>query len=122
MPRVVHFEFAVDDFDRAIKFYKSVFGWRIEKWEGPVDYWLVYTGDEKTPGIDGALQSRKDAPQPTVNIVGVDDIDEAIEKIRQAGGKITAPKMAVPGVGWAAYAEDTEGNTFGLMQSDPNAK
>lgn len=79
MPRVVHFELVVDDFDRAIKFYKSVFGWRIEKWEGPVAYWLVTTGDEESPGIDGALQSRKDAPQPTVNIVSGDDIEKAIE-------------------------------------------
>ena len=122
MPRVVHFELAVDDFDRAIKFYKSVFGWRIEKWEGPIEYWLVYTGDEKEPGIDGALQPRKDAPQPTVNTVGVEDLDKHIEKIKKAGGKITVPKMAVPGVGWAAQAEDTEGNVFGMMESDPNAK
>ena len=27
-----------------------------------------------------------------------------------------------PGVGWLAYFHDTEGNIFGAMQSDPNAK
>jgi predicted enzyme related to lactoylglutathione lyase len=122
MPRVVHFELAVDDFDRAIKFYKSVFGWKIEKWEGPIEYWLITTGDEKEPGIDGALQPRKDAPQPTVNTVGVDDIDDYVKKIEKAGGKITAPKIAIPGVGWFALAEDTEENAFGLMQGDPEAK
>ena len=74
------------------------------------------------PGIDGALQPRKDAPQPTVNTVGVEDLDMHIAKIKRAGGKIMVPKMAVPGVGWLAYAEDTEGNVFGMMQGDPNVK
>jgi len=30
--------------------------------------------------------------------------------------------MPIPGVGWLAYAKDTEGNTFGMMQPDVNAK
>jgi predicted enzyme related to lactoylglutathione lyase len=29
--------------------------------------------------------------------------------------------MAIPGVGWLAYCKDTEGNIFGMMQSDKNA-
>ena len=31
------------------------------------------------------------------------------------------PKMAIPGVGWLAYGKDTEGNIFGVMQTDPAA-
>lgn len=122
MPRIIHFEIAVDDPDRAIKFYKTAFGWKIEKWEGPMEYWLIYTGDEKEPGIDGALQHRKDALQPTMNTVGLDNLDNYIKKIQKAGGKITTPKTAIPGVGWFAHAEDTEGNIFGIMQNDPDAK
>ncbi|MHA2428931.1 MAG: VOC family protein [Candidatus Hermodarchaeia archaeon] len=122
MPRIIHFEIAVDDPDRAVKFYKTVFGWKIDKWEGPVDYWLVVTGQKPEPGIDGALQLRKDARQPITNIIGVDSVDEYSERIQKAGGKIIVPKMAVPGVGWAAYAEDSEGNGFGMMQDDPDAK
>jgi hypothetical protein len=30
--------------------------------------------------------------------------------------------MAIPGVGWLCYYKDTEGNIFGMMQSDPSAK
>jgi hypothetical protein len=30
--------------------------------------------------------------------------------------------MPIPGVGWLAYAKDTEGNIFGMMQRDPAAK
>jgi hypothetical protein len=31
-------------------------------------------------------------------------------------------KMPIPGVGWLAYVKDTEGNLFGMMQNDPNAR
>lgn len=58
MTRVIHFEIASDNPERAAKFYKEVFDWKIEKWEGPVDYWLVTTGKENEPGINGAIMER----------------------------------------------------------------
>ena len=122
MTRVVHFEIGVDNPERAIKFYEAVFGWKITKWDGPVDYWLVVTGKEDEPGIDGALQNRSDAPQPVINIVGTTNIDDSLEKITKAGGSILRPKIAIPGIGWTALAKDTEGNVFGLMQDDPDVK
>jgi uncharacterized protein len=42
--------------------------------------------------------------------------------IKGAGGKLVTEKMTVPGVGWMAYCVDTEGNQFGIMQQDSNAK
>jgi predicted enzyme related to lactoylglutathione lyase len=45
-----------------------------------------------------------------------------VKKIVEAGGKVVMPKGAVPGQGYVAYAEDTEGNVFGLFQSDPSVK
>ena len=60
MPRVTHFEVHADDPERAAKFYRDAFGWKIDKWEGPVDYWLVTTGTEDEPGIDGGLVVRTD--------------------------------------------------------------
>jgi predicted enzyme related to lactoylglutathione lyase len=45
-----------------------------------------------------------------------------VRKIVEAGGKVLTPKMAVPGVGYMSYCKDTEGNVFGIMQNDPNAK
>ena len=44
MGRVVHFEIHADDPERAVKFYRGVFGWDVTKWDGPVDYWLVDHG------------------------------------------------------------------------------
>ena len=122
MGRVVHFELPVDQAERASKFYNEVFGWKIEKWEGPVDYWLITTGAEGEPGIDGALTPRSGMVRGTVNTVDVASVDESAQRIAAAGGKVVAPRMAVPVVGYFAYCGDTEGNVFGIMQSDPSAK
>lgn len=121
MGRVIHFELGVDDPDRAVKFYTEVFGWKIEKWQGPMEYWLVMTGSPEEPGIDGALTRRPDAAYSTVNTLDVDSVDDMVNKIVAAGGQVVMPKTAVPGVGFLAYCADTEGNRFGLMQADPDA-
>ncbi len=125
MNRVVHFEMAADDPDRAKKFYEKVFGWKIEKWNGPMDYWMVMTGKEK-PGIDGGLMKRADskhlASGATVNTVSVESVDDFVGRIKKNGGSIVMEKSAIPGVGWFAYCKDTEGNLFGIMQDDKAAK
>lgn len=122
MPRVVHFEIHVDNLDRASKFYTEVFDWRFHKWEGPVEYLLICTGDPKTPGIDGGMMLRRDPKGNVYNTIEVPDIDEYMAKIQKHGGTIVVPKMPIPGVGWLAYFNDTEGNIGGVMQSDTNAR
>jgi predicted enzyme related to lactoylglutathione lyase len=122
MPRVVHFEIDAKKPDRAIKFYEKVFSWKIKKWEGPVEYYLITTGKESEPGIDGGL-SRRTEPEPsTVNTIDVPSVDEFIKKVEASGGTIIRPKMAVPGVGYMAYFKDPEGNIFGMMENDESAK
>jgi predicted enzyme related to lactoylglutathione lyase len=121
MPRVVHFELPADSPERAAAFYSDVFGWKISKWDGPQPYWLITTGDKNEIGIDGGLMQRQNPGQGTTNTVGVASVDEITEKISQRGGKVVVPKMPVPGVGWLAYCQDTEGNTFGVMQPDESA-
>jgi len=122
MSRVIHFELPADDPERAIKFYEKAFGWKFEKWQGPVEYWLIMTGPEDEPGIDGGLARRDSPGSSTVNTISVASVDEAVAKIEVHGGKVIRPKSPVPGVGWLAYCQDTEGNTFGIMQEDPEAR
>jgi len=122
MPRVVHFEINSDNPERAVKFYQKVFGWKIEKWNGPVDYWLVTTGPKDQPGINGGIMKRINPQASTYNTVDVPSVDEFTKKIVESGGKVVVPKMAVPGVGYMAYCADTEGNVFGIMQEDPEAR
>ena len=121
MSRVVHFEIPADDPKRAIKFYEKVFDWQFEKWDGPVEYWLIMTGEEDKPGIDGGLARREDPTTNVENTIDVKDLDASLAIVKNHGGEVIRPKMAVPGVGWMAYIKDTEGNIFGLMQSDEKA-
>ena len=62
MSRVVHFEIPADNPERIAEFYNKVLGWDIQKWEGPVDYWLISTGKETEPGIHGGIARKKDRP------------------------------------------------------------
>jgi uncharacterized protein len=143
MGRVVHFEIGADDPERAIKFYQEVFGWEIKKWDGPLEYWLVMTGPKDEPGIDGAIMKRNHLKELfpttklkkmdnqtlnrfmpkgscTINTISVDNAEETLVKIQKAGGKQTTDLETVQGVGRFCYCEDTEGNSFGIMQWIPN--
>ena len=118
MPRVVHFEISADNTNRAVKFYAEVFGWKIHDWEGPVEYWLVSTGEKDEPGIDGAILKRQHPDVSTGNTISVPSIDEFMEKIAAHGGRIVTEKMTIPGIGQFCYCQDTEGNTFGIIEEE----
>lgn len=132
MNRVVHFEIYAQDPDRAMKFYTDVFGWTYQTWDFDGEpYYGVMTAekDSKEPGINGGLLKRP-GPLPTGKdpVIGfactvqVENIDETISKIEKAGGTLALAKQAIPGMAWQAYYKDTEGNVFGVHQTDPNAK
>ena len=122
MGRIVHFNISADNTARAVKFYETAFGWKAEKWPGPVDYWLVATGPDDKPGINGGIGRRQDPADHTSNSIEVASLKEAEAKIVAAGGKVLDPRMPIPGVGWFATCLDTEGNRFDLMEPDPKAK
>lgn len=121
MPKVIHFDLPADDPQRAMAFYQEVFNWKFEKWEGPMEYWLIETGPEEEAGIGGGLAPRSRPQESTLNTVGVPSLDETLPKIIDHGGEVIREKTAVPGVGWLAYCRDTEGNEFGVMELDPDA-
>lgn len=117
MPRVIHFEIPADKAGRAVEFYRSVFGWNIEKTQMPMEYYLATTGQEGTMGINGAIMDRKGATaQTVVNTIDVPNVDEFVAKIKKAGGKQVTKKNTIPGIGDFCYCQDTEGNLFGILQ------
>ncbi|MBI5961686.1 MAG: VOC family protein [Chloroflexi bacterium] len=122
MSRVTHFEIPAKDPNKVAAFYKEVFGWQSNKWEGPVDYWLVMTGPNEVPGINGGFYTPDGGPMSgVINTIEVDDLDAHISKIKANGGIVVVDKMAVPGVGWMIYFKDVEGSLWGLMQLDGSA-
>jgi predicted enzyme related to lactoylglutathione lyase len=115
MPRIVHFEIPADNPGRAVEFYKKVFEWKIEKWQGPMDYWLATTGKEGELGINGAIMDRS-GPKSPVNTIAIVSLEDYIRRVSAAGGKQVTPTQTIPGIGLFCYCTDTEGNWFGLLQ------
>jgi predicted enzyme related to lactoylglutathione lyase len=116
----VHFEIPIDEPERASRFYRDVFGWNVNQWEGQ-DYWIMDSGGEERYGTNGALHPRQAAPDGVTIYMSVDDIDEAMQKIKEAGGHLLTGKMPVPGMGYSAQFRDPEGNAIGLFQVDSSA-
>jgi len=122
MSRVIHFEIPATDPEKLSAFYQKVFGWKFDKWAGPMEYWMIVTGGDSCPGINGGMMRKPGGIVSTTNTIGVESVDGAIAAVSKAGGKLVMAKTPIPGVGYFAYCEDTEGNIFGVMQADSNAK
>lgn len=127
MSRAVHFEIHASDPQALISFYGSLFGWSFNKWEGG-DYWMIHTGPDDQPGINGGLMPRRGgvpealaAVNAFVITVDVDNVDTVVDAAKRSGGTVALPRMPVPGIGWLAYLKDPDGNIFGVMQADTGA-
>lgn len=130
MSRVVHFEVLADDLERAKAFYAAVFGWAFQDYGAVTGspYWGIVTGPDEDMGINGGLMQR---PVPAagpeqgvtayVCTIGVEDFDATAARVLAAGGQVALPKTALTGMAWQGYFLDTEGNTFGVHQPDPDA-
>jgi len=120
---IVHFEIPADDVEKLRKFYSDLFGWKIEKMPGPMEYWGIATvpindkGMPVRPGVNGGMMKKQNPEHKTVNYIAVESVDEYVKKIEALGGRIIVPKMEVPGIGWWASALDPEGNQFAILQS-----
>src|SRR5207245_3106460 len=120
MNRVTYVEIYTDDPEAVRPFYRQVFGWKFNKFEGgPIEYWLVTTGDDKEPGINGGItRPREGQSSGTLNTIAVESLDRTMKKIEQRGGKICVQKMSIPKIGSIDYAEDTNSNIIGIIERD----
>jgi len=128
---IVHFEIPADQPERAAKFYRELFGWDVKQFKGGaaggIEYWIVKTvptddqGMPIRPGVNGGLMRRMYPAQAPVNYINVSDVDEFVKKAENLGAKVLMAKQPVPGMGWFAQLNDTEGNVFAIWQTDANA-
>jgi predicted enzyme related to lactoylglutathione lyase len=116
MNRMVHFEIQGDNPEALADFYRAVFGWEVNNWGGPQKYWLVTTGPDSEPGINGAIMERHFKQQAVINTSSVEDLDATLKKIEASGGKKILGPNEIPGIGLHAYCEDPDGNLFGILQ------
>ena len=114
------FAIHADDVERAVAFYEAVFGWRFEPW-GPPGFYLIHTGDDASPGIQGLMHRRRE-PRTGSGLNGVeptfavDDVDAVLAAVEANGGTVTMGKSPIPTVGTLIRFLDTEGNDVGAMK------
>jgi hypothetical protein len=110
-----HFAINVEDCDRALAFYASVFGWKFGAW-GPPGFYMSQIGN-----LHAAIQKRQTEPFPTLigNFecsIAVDDVDRVLALIVENGGEVTMPKVTIPSICDIARVRDCEGNTFSVAK------
>ncbi|HEY6954105.1 MAG TPA: VOC family protein [Flavisolibacter sp.] len=118
MSTIVHFDISADDLNRAKIFYENLFGWSIDTLEGFPDYYEIETVDVNgKQGVGGGITKRTDSMQAGItNFIGVQSIDDSLEKLSQLGGKVLQAKQEILGYGWLAVCTDTENNVIGLFE------
>ena len=118
---VTHFEIYAEKPETLADFYRSLFGWQINKAPG-LDYWRVNSSETHERGINGGLTYRPfPGPRSWVHYVHVDSLDNAVAQVQRLGGQVLRPKTAVPKTAWYAVVSDPEGNIFAVWQPDANA-
>lgn len=122
----MYIELQADDVERAARFYHDLFGWDLDEAgeSSPTKHWRF-----RADGLSGGILKRSaPAPEPDqstnafVCSFKVDDFDQAVDRITGLGGQVALAKFAVPGQCWTGYFLDTEGNTFGVYESDDFAR
>lgn len=117
--RPVHFEILAKNPESTAHFYRDALGWEIASWPGgEQSYWLITTGPDSQPGINGGIMGQQFS-QTVINTIEVPDLSSVLEKIKTAGGKVIHGPNEVTGVGMHAYCTDLEGIIFGVMEPLP---
>ena len=128
MDSVVHFEMPYDDRERMAKFYRDAFGWQTRMLGEEMGNYVLATtteSDESGPKQPGAINGgffarRPDWPvQDPSLVIAVDDIQAAMQKVAEAGGRVLGEPMEIPGVGQYVAFFDTEGNRVSMLQPLP---
>lgn len=119
-----HFAVNADDIEASRRFYESVFGWTFTAW-GPPGFYQIRTGTEAEPGVQGAMQERRDLLDRPTNGVectfAVDDVDATAAAVVGSGGRVVMERFTITGVGHLIAFEDPSGNAVLAMQYDDEA-
>jgi|LSQX01.2.fsa_nt_gb predicted enzyme related to lactoylglutathione lyase len=112
---LIHFELVADNPEGLADFYRKLFDWKIEKFEGGMDYWNIDTGS--MPG--GGMAKREGPEQIQTIYFDVPSIEQHLEKAQQLGAKVIVEKTPVEQMGWIAQIVDPQGNMIGLWETNP---
>ncbi len=115
------FEIPTADLERATQFYETIFQVSLFPMDTPNLKMRLFPIDDPMTGIGGALVYAKDFYNPSatdgpmIYLNGNPDLQDILDRIEGAGGKIVVPKTQIsPEHGYMAVFHDTEGNRMAL--------
>jgi uncharacterized protein len=105
----------VSDFERAQKFYHTIYNLELSNASTSARPGLLIV-DDSGSGIGAAMaQGTGYIPATRVYLNAGADLNEVLDRVQEAGGKIVLPKFLIsPEEGYFAIIEDTEGNHISL--------
>lgn len=115
------FEIPTTDIDRAARFYEAIFGINLTPLDMPNIQMRMFPLDDEMTQVGGALVQSGGFHKPSLTdgpliyLNGNPDVQNVLDKVEAAGGKIMIPKTEIsPEHGFMAVLEDTEGNRIAL--------
>ena len=87
-----------------------------------MENWMMTTTHEGNKALGVGMMKRQMPEQQITSYIDVKSVDEYSSKVEKLGGKVVAPKHAVPGMGYFALCLDTENNSFAIWESNESAK
>jgi predicted enzyme related to lactoylglutathione lyase len=124
---VIHFEIMTKDPDGLSEFYRDAFDWTIDTstysgGAGVPKYNIARPTNEELPsgyGINGGIGAAPDGYGGHVTFyIRVDDVEEALKKVEQLGGKRMMGPDKVPNGPIIGLFTDPQGHTVGVVDPD----
>ena len=113
------FDIYVDDLPRAVAFYETVLGRKLEPMGDPTgeSQMMAFAADMTAYGAAGALTKSPHAKPGiggTIIYFMVDDCAVEQSRVERAGGRVIRPKFSIGEFGFVSLCQDSEGNLFGF--------
>ncbi|MBB5017467.1 hypothetical protein HNQ59_000731 [Chitinivorax tropicus] len=113
------FEIPATDFERALKFYNTVYHADLRLESCIDDASMAILPYEQGKGVGGAIVKGlglvPHADGVRVYLNGGDDLSVMLRRAQEAGGEVLIPKTKLPDdIGYIAQFRDSEGNVIGL--------
>jgi hypothetical protein len=115
------FEIPATDLTRAQKFYETIFDMQMIPLDLPNFKMRMFPLQDMQNGVGGALvdsggfHKPSGTEGPLIYLNGNPDVQQVLNKVEAAGGKIMVPKTEIsPEYGFMAVIIDTEGNRIAL--------
>jgi uncharacterized protein len=123
--RFVWYELMTTDIETARAFYASVVGWGTRDSSAPgLAYSLFTAGESPVAGLmnlpEGA--SRTGVPPQWMGYVGVDDVDAAVDRIKQLGGAVHVPPTDLPNISRFSVVADPQMATLALVKGQNSGR